>query len=284
MKKNYRVMALALLLGSALLTGCKKDEELSPAEKQEFVSAQATVEVLTEIQSLNSMVTSLRLPTGGNPGGRIAGIQETTCGVITTQTSESTGLGTITLDFGTGTTCNGRLFKGKIAYTIGAGSSENTLYQISARFDGYEADGKKLDGNYVIGIGITKTDNSFVYTYKYNFTNAVLTYKDGTQVKWNSSYDLNMKINVSQTNSPATVDISVTGGVTGTTRTGSAFSANVTSPLIVNNNCQKGYTKGTYLIKVAGHPDALLDFGNGACDDVVMLIINGKSQQITMQP
>lgn len=269
-------MALALLLGSSFLTGCKKDQELSPAEKQEFVSAQATVEVLTEIQSLNNMVMSL--PTSGNPGGRMAGIQGTDCGLVSTQTDESTGLGTITVDFGTGMTCGGRLLKGKIVYSIGEGSSENTLYQISARFVGYEAEGKKLDGNYTIGVGYLDNESSFVYHY--DFKDASLTYKDGTQVKWNSSYILNMKFNVNQANNTATLNISVTGGVTGVSREGLAFSANVTSPLLLDNTCQKGYTKGTYLIKLAGHPDALLDFGNGECDNVASLIINGKSQQI----
>jgi hypothetical protein len=276
MKRMNRLAAFAMLLSAAWLTGCKKEQELTTAEKQEFASAQATVEVLTEIQSLNSMVTSL--PTAGNPGGRMAGIQGVDCGIITSQTDESTGYGTITIDFGTGQTCQGRLLKGKIIYTIGMGSSEETLLTMSAKFVGYEADGKKLDGKYVIGLSLDDKESSFVYKFK--FSDAVLTYADGKQVKWNSDYLLKMKLNINQSNNSATLDLSMTGGVAGTTLAGKAFTANITSPLIASSSCQTGYTKGQYLIKVDGYADALLDFGNGECDKYASLLINGKSQRI----
>lgn len=79
-------------------------------------------------------------------------------------------------------------------------------------------------GNYVIDMGIIEKG----FSYKYNCTDAVLTYQGGTQVKWKSSDELKMKFNVNQANSTATLDVFVKR----ITRAGSVFSANRTSPLL----------------------------------------------------
>ena len=290
MKNNYRVLALTLLLGSTLLTACKKEDEIAPIEKQNFASAQATIDIITEIQSLNGMLASALPTTSGNPGGRIVGgIEEPSggCGITTNYPLTGHTIST-TLDFGTGTTCNGKVFKGKIIFTFLPPSPSGELGH-TAQFDGYEFDGKKVEGSYVITALINRTEKTFLLTTK--FIDVVLTYPDGTQAKWNSNYKESVKYTEGPSVPSGNTNVStmsgitsVEGGITGTNRSGKQFSANITSPLLIDSACQKGYTKGTYLIKAADHPDALLDFGNGECDNVATLTINGKSQEITIQP
>ncbi|MBC7923654.1 MAG: hypothetical protein H7Z75_21470 [Ferruginibacter sp.] len=283
MEKNVRFVSFALtLLVFGALTSCKKDqEEVKPSFQQDSEAASATLEVVAEVEALNTMVLSLS-EQNNSAGGRRAAIQETDCGIITYQVDNSTHFGTITVDYGSGQQCPGEgLRKGKIIFTFSAAASEGGFWDIAAQFVGYEADGKKLDGKYTVNVSYDQAAQSF--NYLYTFKDAVLTYQDGSKVSWTSRYEWKLKIVAGKKEGDMPVaNVELTGGLSGTSRQGKTFSADITSPLIVDSACEWGVTKGLYLIKSQGHSEATYDFGNGACDNVATLTINGQTQQFSV--
>lgn len=288
-KSKYYVSALVLLLGIGTFSSCNKDKEVTPSNsgkptsEQNFTTAKATLEVIAEIQSLNDLAMSVSMDgtTAPQAAGRIAAIKETSCGIIDYQVNEETGTGTISIDYGTGLRCeDGGLRKGKIIFTTTATVEGNGL-RMNAQFLGYEANSKKLDGSYTVGISTNEAGDSFVYTY--DFKDAVLTYPDGKKVSWKSNYVINFTFGLGETESDMpTFSWEMTGGISGTNREGKAFSAQIASPIIVDFNCAYGITKGKYLLTAEGHSQAVYDFGNGECDNVATLTIDGKSEKLSV--
>ncbi len=262
----------ALLLLVAVVAGCKKNEEAKPATQEDFASAKATLDVIAEIENLNDMALDISQESNGDKAlrkaaGRLATTKESVCGTYTYTGSEAGGL-TLTIDFGTGQTCtDGITRSGKLIYTIPSSGNASSL-----QFEGYKVDGKQLSGDY--NVSWTTGTNEVVYTFA--FKNAVLTYADGSKAQWNSAYNMKVKF------VPIfTFTLETSGSVSGTSKDGKAFSATIGTPLYTTTDCADGFTKGTYLIKVAGHPDATYDFGDGTCDNKATLTIRGTSETLT---
>lgn len=273
-RSNYFVSLAVLLLAFGCLTGCKKDKETAPAPtEQDFAAAKSTYDVINEVQSLNSLALAASSKSGNSPGGRIAAPLEDICGTFTIEQDESNGAIIISVDYGTkGVECNGEIRKGKLVFTYLFSTTDETTASITAQFIGYEADGKKLDGDYALNMSYDQKAQLINYTC--SFKNAVLTYADKTTVNWNSNYTLKLDISKSS--------LAISGGLSGKDKHGKTFSADITSPLIMDG-CKYGVTKGIYLFKAEGYQDAALDFGNGDCDNVATLNINGHTEQITLE-
>ncbi|HYV91301.1 MAG TPA: hypothetical protein VE978_05945 [Chitinophagales bacterium] len=74
---------------------------------------------------------------------------------------------------------------------------------------------------------------------------------------------------------------SITGSVTGTNRNGVAFTATITTP-IIRNACQ-WYVSGVVELVRANLPTITLDYGNGNCDNVATITVNGQTITITLK-
>ncbi len=288
-KSTYYISAFVLLLGISTLSSCNKDKEVTPStsekstSEQNFATAKTTLEVIAEIQSLNDLAMSVSMEgtTAPQAGGRIAAIKELPCGTVAYQLDEETGTGTISIDYGSGQKCaDDVLRKGKIIFTTTLTAEDNGL-SMHAQFVGYEANSKKLDGNYIVGISINETADAMIYTY--DFKDAVLTYPDGSKISWKSNYVINFSLNMGETEDDMpTMTWEMTGGISGTNRQGKTFSAQITSPLSLDIYCAYGITKGTYLLTAQGYSEAVYDFGQGECDNQATLTIDGKSEKVTI--
>ncbi len=277
MQKNnliFRILTVVLVLG--FMASCKKNDEVKPATQEDFASAHATLDVIAEVENLNDMALAVSQENSGDErarkaAARRASSKESVCGTYTYTESEA-GAVLLTVDFGTGQTCEDNITrKGKLIYTI---ASSGTA--ISVQFVGYEANGNKLDGNYSLALSYGEDEN---FVYKFKFEDAVLTKSDKSKVQWDSEYTLTMKWVAPATEEDfLAIEMETTGGISGVGADGKSFSATITTPLFITSNCAYGLTKGTYLIKTQGHPDAVVDYGNGACDNTATLTINGKSE------
>lgn len=282
MKKVNSLLSLACLVVVVFLSSCNKDKDgVTPTSKttheQNVAKANATLDIIAEVQSLNNMGLLFTMPEGetsGTPNGRVAATKENSCGQISSVTDEATGNTQFIIDFGTGTTCDSIIRKGKIIYTLSA--SSETEMNMTLKFEGYEADGKKLEGNYSIAITMTSSESEMLLKYVYTFNNAVLTNKDGSKLSWNSNYQLDLKISMDTTSNQTNFTMQMTGGLSGKDAQGKTFSADITSPIIWDPNCSYVITKGKYLLKAEGYSDAVYDFGNGACDTNATLTVDGK--------
>ena len=69
---------------------------------------------------------------------------------------------------------------------------------------------------------------------------------------------------------------SITGSASGTTFTGEAFTSNITSPLIIALNC-RWIEAGKIDFTPSGELTRTIDFGNGDCDNKIVVTIAGIS-------
>lgn len=196
----------------------------------------------------------------------------------------------VILDFGVnGCVGNdGHLRKGKIIteYTnrlIHPGAMATTI------FDGFYFDSIKVEGTHKI----TNTSGPIntqpvIRQFTVDVINAKLSVPSGNYNEWNSH-----KV-ITQFEGLATADprddiFKVEGSANGRVRRGNllvAWQSNILEPLIKRFNCRwivKGKVRTVRLNAAVNSPwIAILDFGNGNCDNQAVITINGVSHQITL--
>ena len=193
----------------------------------------------------------------------------------------------IVVDFGT-TGCmgiDGHVRRGKIIteYTgrlIVAGSSATT------RFDGYYVDSVKVEGVHKI----TNTSSSItIRQFTVDVTDAKLTKPSGNYVQWHD-HKVITQIEGLVTALPIDDIFKIEGSGGGKVKRGdllTAWESNIIEPLVKKFSCRwivKGKVRTTRITTNASSRwVAVLDFGNGDCDRLAIITINGVFHQITLR-
>jgi hypothetical protein len=186
--------------------------------------------------------------------------------------------GTIVIDFGDGTTCedsskvrSGKItdeFKMVIAYhdSIPVKSTE------IISFEGYQKDSVKLDG-------ILTSTYSSDGLYVVDFDDAALTYEDGTTVTWNGTF--NYAYNDSDTRHWKDDTKTLTGSISGTTREGDNFDAEISNEILFSYECEgKHDVPVSGIIKISvGSVTSEVDYGDGTCDKIYTITANGETTE-----
>jgi hypothetical protein len=193
----------------------------------------------------------------------------------------------IVVDFGT-TGCvgnDGHIRRGKIIteYTgrlIVPGAIATT------RFDGFYVDSIKVEG--IHKIANTSSSNT-TRQYTVDVTDAKLTRPSGNYVQWRN-HKVITQIEGLATVSPLDDIFRIEGSASGKVKRGAllvAWESNITEPLIKKFSCRwivKGKIRTVRVNTAANGPwIAVLDFGNGTCDNQAVITINGVSHQITLR-
>ena len=196
----------------------------------------------------------------------------------------------ITLDFGD-IGCIGRdghYRKGKVS-TVYTGRLIIPGSIATTTFEGFYFDSIKVEGNHKITntspAGFPPTSRSF----KVDVTDAKLTKPSGNFVEWDSHKEITQFEGLA-TNNPLDDIFRIEGNSTGKVRRGNLivlWESNITEPLIKRFNCRwivKGKVR-TVRRNAAANTRwfALLDFGNGNCDNQATITINGVTFQITLR-
>ena len=92
------------------------------------------------------------------------------------------------------------------------------------------------------------------------------TFVDGFDSKWDTRDDI----------------WHINGIATGVYRIGIAFSREIISPLWKEIGC-RFITKGTVLIQSEGRPDVTLDYGDGDCDPLATVTMEGETKEIRLR-
>ncbi len=119
------------------------------------------------------------------------------------------------------------------------------------------------------------------YQYTINLTGGRIDFADGTfytrnasRVRtWNAGY-----------NTPAVIgddEYSITGTSSGVNRNGNVYAHEITSPLIVKLNC-RWIVQGIIEFTVNSQ-NVVLDYGDGTCDRLATLTVNGKVYSINLR-
>lgn len=152
-------------------------------------------------------------------------------------------------------------------------------------FDGFYFDSTKVEGTHKItNTSATNTTRQFTVV----ITNAKLTKPNGNFIEWNSEKVITQMEGL---NTPIPLDdiFKIEGGSRGVVKRGPllvGWQSTILEPLVKRFNCRwivRGVVRTVRLNATTNTPwVALLNFGNGTCDNLAVVTINGVSYQITL--
>lgn len=284
------------LLGAITLSSCKKDSSISettnddPVETANSVAA-TSEEAQTEAQfddvfnitaSMNKSQVGEDLGLGSNVSGLFElGAQRPTdppCFTITVVPNiPHVFPKTVTIDFGTGCTGrDGKYRKGKIV-SIYTNPMVVPGAKVSTTFVGYYVDSFHIEGTHIT----ENTSTSNMQGWKVTVIDAKVTNTVTNRwIKWNSTKNILQIEGNGTPNFPLDDVYKITGFARGSNSAGHTWASLVIEPLIKKFTC-RWIVKGTVKLLRDGR-EALLDYGNGECDNLAVIFINGVRHVITL--
>jgi hypothetical protein len=196
----------------------------------------------------------------------------------------------VTIDFGNGCVGpDGRTRRGKII-TVYTGRLIHPGSVAETTFDNFYIDSTKVEG--VHRIENTSTPNNIslhIMRFKVDVTNGKLTRPNGNYIQWNSHKVIVQFDGMLTPLDPRDDAFRIEGNAQGTTRRGNlvvAWNSTITEPLVRRLSCRwivRGRIRTVRMAaSVANTWIAILDFGNGQCDRLATLTINGNTHIITL--
>jgi len=281
MKANlfFRTALIALMATGLVLSSCKKDNDdddnTTPVNKYQSVQDNSTAD------GVFSRAYSQVNKASYQSSQKSANDTITGCPVLYI-TGGLTYPKTVILDFGTGCACDdGVTRSGKIVSEISAPYLDSGSV-VTSTFDNYHEIINSVDyqatGTQVITNLGTNVDSHPVYSVDVQNASVISTY--GTisytsqrQNEWIAGYDTWVN--------PWDDVYMVTGSASGTDINGDAFSVNITQELEVQIGCYF-IKSGKVDIINPGYSTITVDYGDGTCDNIVYVIINGVTYTIVL--
>ncbi|HNR15451.1 MAG TPA: hypothetical protein PKG90_02165 [Chitinophagaceae bacterium] len=291
-----------ILLGIFFFTGCKKENSQSGStEEQEKQASIASAEADTEAENIFDSFFDDAMGANNDVGvsgsgifyGRIDTLTPVLrCFTVTVQHPNNTPFPVrVIVDFGT-TGCtgpDGRMRTGKIitdytARLIVPGAVATTT------FEGFYIDSLKVEGIHkVTNTSEPNANPAILRRYKAQVINGKLTRPNRNFAEWNSTKVFLQIDGLATPDFPRDDAFKIDGFASGRAKRGNLivrWESNITEALLRRFTCRH-IVKGKIRTVRAGLGTqsswvALLDFGNGTCDNLAVVTINGVSYQITL--
>lgn len=275
-KLKYRIMkrlnvttAILLILGFGLLFhSCKKDE-VEPYQSTSFSDDDALAEsIYGDVTSIADEAYDLGSRGFKSGGGNNSFISE--CVTITLDLTVFPY--TLTVDFGEeNCLCNdGRYRRGKIVVSFnGAYHKPGTV--ITTSFENFHVNNHKIEGTSTISnMGFNADSNMY---YSVEIVGVIYLAGDAGTITWNSSREREWI--EGRTTWVAEDDVYlITGTADGVRPNGQTWEKEITSAFRVELDC-RWIVSGTMEIRPEGLPIRVLDFGDGECDNIATVLIDG---------
>lgn len=287
-------LTIFAISGSLLFSSCKKQGNITPEDDstevaltKEAVSDDAESEaqfddVFNITASMNTSLVGEDLGMGANVSGlfQLGGRTDSAnrCFTITVVPNiPHVFPKTVTIDFGAGYLCrDGKYRKGKIV-TIYTGPMVVSSSKVSTTFVGYHVDNFAIEGTHIT----ENTSTSNMQGWKVSVINGKITNTTtGRWKKWNSTKQVTQIEGNGTPLFPLDDVFKITGGAAGSNSGGHEWSSVIVEPLIKKFTCA-WIVKGSVRITRDGRV-ALLDYGNGSCDNQATITINGVTHIITL--
>ncbi len=186
---------------------------------------------------------------------------------------------TVTFDFGSGCTGkDGKVRSGKII-TVFTGPMRTAGSKATTTFMDYNVDTFMVEGTCTIEN--TSTGNKTAWTV--TVTDGKITNtKNSNWVKWNAVHEHAQTEGNSTPYNPLDDVFQITGNSSGSNSNGNSWSTNITQPLIRKFICPWREQGEIKLTRNSGAITAVLDYGDGTCDNKATVTINGTIINITL--
>ena len=275
MKRVNLISGLIAFASFAILvTGCKKDNDIQLEDttiSQDDAYAEATFENVSDMAD-----EAYDMSTGNHqksyPGERMF-LSE--CATVTLDT-----IGfplELTIDFGdVNCLCHdGKYRRGKIIITF-TGRYREPGTVITHGFEDYYVNDNSVDGTKVV-TNMGENDNGNLY-FTIEVVGVIQRVEDGSTFSWNSS---RVREWIQGSDTPNRWDdiYLITGTANGIRPNGLTWEREIINPLRVELAC-RFIVSGTIELRPEDRPVRLLDFGNGECDNIATVLINGVTYTI----
>ncbi|MEI6764718.1 MAG: hypothetical protein WCM76_03690 [Bacteroidota bacterium] len=278
-RKAFVMILIAIFASGAIFTSCKKDNTSDDSNKKaNYRSAQDNSTADNIFSHVFNEV---------NKGARYTGsknIQDTIQGCPVTYITPG-GFSypkTITLDFGTACTgTDGIIRSGKIISTISAPYIDSNSVVTSTLQNFHEIISGKdysVTGTEVItNLGHNQAGHPI---YSVNVTGASVTSTDGT-ISWTSTRQNEWFAGYNTYMNWLDDEYRISGSANGVDINGATFTVNITLPLEVQVGCWY-IKKGKIDIINPGYATITVDYGDGTCDNIIYVVINGVTYTVVV--
>lgn len=309
--KTNRILygtAMLVLAGSLLFTGCRKKdkEEEEPDQETSTASDNANMEnISSDIDAMGSEAAET---------GTIVGRGAESTGVLSmapTATVTGFGTSTITVDFGTGITCqDGRVRSGKLIYDLSQSNPSTATYYRNPGFkvivtsQNYVVDGhtvtitnKTVQNTTPASVGGQTVYTGTNLTWQVTSNISVVKPNGGGTVTWSCARTKEL-INSNDAacyhgqTLPITwskAKVKLNGSASGVNAKGENYTVTAVN-LVRDFNCTPStihpnrhpFISGTIDYKPGARPTRHIDYGNGGCDLNATVTVNGVTYAITL--
>ncbi|MEO6001093.1 MAG: hypothetical protein ABIN89_29850 [Chitinophagaceae bacterium] len=289
-KNVIRLFSCLFVASMVVFAACKKETSaISSADEKNFteLSSNSTLETYSTFDDVFNNVMGVNDEVAFGQTGVFGRIITVDSFVNRCFTVEITGNSfpniypvKVVVDFGAGCTGkDGIIRKGKIN-TVYSGPLTVAGKVAETSFDNFFMNDTQIEG--IHRIENTSTSSQLVF---------IVTIKDGKLTKPNGNYSqINSKNTIKQIDGSATPKLamddvmSITGESNGSIKNDSAFikwNSKIEEPLIKKFTC-RWFVKGKIGVLKVNTDAAIIDFGDGDCNNKAFLIINGLSTEITL--
>jgi hypothetical protein len=309
MKKNKILFGTAMLVlaGSLLFTSCRKKDRKEEEPDQETATASDNA----NMENISSDIDAM----GGEAAesGTIVGRGTNVSGISVAPNATVTGYGTstITIDFGTGISCqDGRVRSGKIIYDLSGSSPATSIYYRNPGFkvvvtsQNYVVDGnavtiinKTIQNTTPASVGGQTVYTGVDLTWSISSNISVVKANNGGTITWSCSRTKTL-INSNDATcyhgqtipiTWAKAKIKLTGNASGTNAKSEGYTVTATD-LIRDFNCTPSsihpnkhpFISGTIDYKPGSRPTRHVDYGNGGCDNNATVTVNGVTYAVEL--
>lgn len=286
-KKLLAKISLILIPFASVLVSCEDDERLTAQDTQDITEEAITDAYFQDMDDMSSVAVSS--PEDDEfSGGRVATTftindDRFQCDgiVVTLEPAEDSNLdipkGTITIDFGTGCQdLRGNTRSGKLIVTY-EGWRFMPGSKVITTTNNYVINGIKLEGTRTL-TNVTAS-NVESPTFEVVLEDGKATWEDGSfalresTIVWSWIRAAN----------PLQDELHIAAGseASGTNRNGRAYTVEVTKELEYQRLCRLA-TTGTKKYVIDGDKEIVIDYGDGTCDNSVVVTVNGVTRNLSI--
>lgn len=203
--------------------------------------------------------------------------------IVVDSTSDNGFPRTITVDFGD-TYCNaknGRQRKGKIIITQSAPRYSTGAVR-SITFENYYVNDYKIEGTQSVTFN-GKDENGF-YSWTWKLVGGVVSTPDGLTLTRDAEHTRTL-VEGAETRHNRWDDVwEISGSASGVNAKGEAYTRTIDAenPVVRPASCYFA-TKGSVTIEREGKSNAILDYGDGTCDDKATIEVDGEIKEISLK-
>jgi hypothetical protein len=264
--------AVLFCMSSVIYVGCKKDDVADTETTSATDNSLCEGEFLRVLPTVNKIAIDEPGVHRWGPGGPTV----QSCPSVSVNTPNQFPL-TMTIDYGAAgciDSVDGKVRKGKMIVDMDR-PWDSTGCIMTITLDSFYVGAIHFEGTTTI----TRTANN-QFTMALNNGHCSKGGATPWEIDWNTSKTITWTSG--SQSSAANQVIEITGTNSGVDRNGQAFTANVTSPIVRDMSCT-WITSGTVVLTPTGKAERTIDFGNGTCDNLGTVMIEGNTFEFHMQ-